>query len=52
MIRMHAIVASPDGSRLLRGDHQGTDPAQVGRQLGSRLLDQGAREILSEVYAA
>lgn len=51
-IRVHAIVASPDGSRLLRGDHEGTDPTQVGVQLGSRLLDQGAREILSEVYAA
>ena len=50
-IRIHAIVASPDGSRLLRGDHEGTDPS-VGVQLGSRLLDQGAREILSEVYAA
>ena len=51
-IRMHAIVASPDGLRLLRGDNHGTDPVQVGLQLGSRLLDQGAREILSEVYAA
>jgi hydroxymethylbilane synthase len=51
-IMIHAIVASPDGSRLLCGDHHGTDPAQVGLQLGSRLLDQGAREILSEVYAA
>ena len=52
MIRMHAIVASPDGSRLLRGDHRGTDPAQVGLELGERLLDQGAREILRQVYAA
>jgi hydroxymethylbilane synthase len=51
-IRMRAIVASPDGSRLLRGDHQGTDPIQVGTQLGERLLGEGAREILSEVYAA
>jgi len=52
VIRMHAIVASPDGTRLLQGDHQGLDPVAVGEELGNRLLDQGAREILSEVYAA
>ena len=48
-IHMRAIVASPDGSLLIRGEHQGTDPVQVGSHLGSRLLDQGAREILSAV---
>jgi hydroxymethylbilane synthase len=52
IIHMRAIVASPDGSRLLRSDHHGSNPVQVGEQLGLRLLDQGAREILSEVYAA
>src|SRR5579862_5087173 len=29
-IHLRAIVASPDGSRLIRGDLSGTDPAQVG----------------------
>jgi hydroxymethylbilane synthase len=52
IVRMHAIVASPDGTRLLQDDHQGLDPVAVGEELGNRLLDQGAREILSEVYAA
>ncbi len=51
-IRLHAIVASPDGARLIRDELTGTDPQQLGRALGSRLLDQGAREILQQIYAA
>jgi hydroxymethylbilane synthase len=51
-IHMHAIVASPDGSRVIRGTHRGRDPEQVGAELGRRLLDEGAREILDRVYAA
>jgi hydroxymethylbilane synthase len=51
-IRMRAIVASPDGSRVLRGGQVGFDPVKVGTELGERLLSQGAREILDEVYAA
>ncbi|MBV8845593.1 MAG: hydroxymethylbilane synthase [Bryobacterales bacterium] len=52
VIRMHAIVAAPDGSRLLRCDAKGMDPVQLGAQVGEQLLGEGAREILSEVYAA
>jgi hydroxymethylbilane synthase len=51
-IHLHAIVASPDGARLVGGDLTGADPLRVGEQLGRRLLDEGAREILSAVYAA
>lgn len=51
-IRMHAIVASPDGSRVIRGKLHGADAEQVGAELGRRLLEEGAREILKEVYAA
>jgi hydroxymethylbilane synthase len=45
-IHLRAVVASPDGSRLIRGEQRGTDPSRVGAELGARLLDQGAREIL------
>jgi hydroxymethylbilane synthase len=51
-IHLRAIVASPDGSRLIRGQLSGTDPALTGSRLGCILLEQGAREILAEVYAA
>jgi len=50
-IQLLAVVASPDGARILNGDHRGADPALVGAQLGRRLLDQGAREILDQVYS-
>jgi hydroxymethylbilane synthase len=48
-IHLRAVVASPDGSRLIKGEQRGTDPSRVGAELGARLLDQGAREILDEV---
>jgi hydroxymethylbilane synthase len=51
-VSLRAIVASPDGARVIRGDLSGTDPAQTGAQLGRILLERGAREILAEVYAA
>jgi hydroxymethylbilane synthase len=54
-IRLHAIVASPDGARVIRGELAGTareDPRLVGAELGRRLLEAGAREILGAVYAA
>jgi hydroxymethylbilane synthase len=52
IIRLRAIVASPDGTRVVGGDLSGTDPAQTGGELGRILLEKGAREILAEVYAA
>jgi hydroxymethylbilane synthase len=52
VIHLRAIVASPDGGRVIRGELSGGDPAETGSQLGRMLLEQGAREILAEVYAA
>jgi hydroxymethylbilane synthase len=46
MIHLRAIVASPDGSRMVRDRASGTDPVALGRELGERLLAAGAREIL------
>src|SRR5579883_725322 len=45
-IHLRALVASPDGMRVIRGERTGTDPFEVGRALGEELLAKGAREIL------
>jgi hydroxymethylbilane synthase len=47
-----AVVARPDGSEMVRGQLAGRDPERVGAALGRTLLDEGASEILREVYAA
>jgi hydroxymethylbilane synthase len=52
VVHLRAIVASPDGSTVIRGQLSGADPAQTGSRLGCILLEQGAREILAEVYSA
>jgi len=53
-LHLRAIVASPDGAELIKAQLSGLRMAakEVGEQLGRRLLDQGAREILAKVYAA
>jgi len=51
-VHLQAIVASPDGSRMIRGERTGTDPEKTGVELGRELLDKGAREILREVYVS
>lgn len=53
-ISLAALVASPDGCRVLRGEHEGpTDAAgQVGATLAEKLLAQGGREILEELARA
>lgn len=52
-LRLLAIVASPDGTELVRAESQGSvaDAAGLGRVLGERLLSSGARRILDTVYA-
>jgi hydroxymethylbilane synthase len=45
-IHLRAIVASPDGSRVVRDSMTGAEPLALGRTLGERLLQAGAREIL------
>ncbi len=46
-IRLRAVVVSPDGARIVRGELFGVRPEEVGQELGRRLLAQGAREILA-----
>jgi hydroxymethylbilane synthase len=51
-LRLEAMVASPDGAELVRGESEGAlaEAEMVGRQLGAELLDRGARKILEAVY--
>jgi hydroxymethylbilane synthase len=51
-IHLRAIVASPDGLRMVRAEATGMDPQRVGEDLGREMLERGAREILRDVYAA
>ena len=46
-IHLQAIVASPDGQRIIRDRASGRDAETLGRELGERLLSAGAREILA-----
>ena len=52
-LRLHAIVAAPDGSRLVSAEREGSaaDAESLGRDAASELLARGAREILNGVYA-
>jgi hydroxymethylbilane synthase len=53
-VHLRAIVASPDGLRLIRAELSGSagDPSKLGEEAGRLLLEKGAREILNAVYAA
>jgi hydroxymethylbilane synthase len=52
-LRILAIVASPNGAELVRGESEGPagESARIGRDLGEDLLNRGARRILEAVYA-
>jgi hydroxymethylbilane synthase len=51
-LNLRAVVASPDGTRVVRDELSGASPEDVGARLGEQLLAQGAREILAEVYSS
>jgi hypothetical protein len=44
---LHGVVASIDGSRLLRLHGRGRDPQQLGLQLASQALAEGAADLLA-----
>jgi hydroxymethylbilane synthase len=50
VLHLEAICAHPDGSKLLRESGDGSDAAQLGAEVGRRLLRRGADAILEEVY--
>jgi hydroxymethylbilane synthase len=47
-LTLTGMVASPDGSRLLRESAAGSDPEQVGFNVAQALLQRGADHILAE----
>ena len=49
-VDLTAIVARPDGSKVLREKESGTDPEHLGETVGKRLLQRGGDRILQEVY--
>jgi hypothetical protein len=49
-LHLQAIVATPDGTRLLRESRCGSDPVALGEGVGALLLAQGAAGILREIY--
>ncbi len=49
-LHLRALVASPDGRRLLRAEGPGDEPVALGHRVAEQLLAQGAEEILKEVY--
>ena len=51
-ISLVAVVATPDGDRLLRVEEEGTDPEAVAGEAARALIAAGAEEILAEVRQA
>ncbi|MGA2434603.1 MAG: hydroxymethylbilane synthase [Bryobacteraceae bacterium] len=51
-LRLRAVVASPDGSRIIRREVTGAaaDARKIGEAIGAELLASGGREILEMVY--
>src|SRR5438477_1454169 len=49
-LHLNAIVASPDGGKLLRESREGDDPMSLGEETGEALLQRGGAQILEEVY--
>ena len=49
-IRLNALVAHPNGTKILRESRDGNDPVELGNEVGEALLRQGGEAILEEVY--
>ena len=51
-LTLQGLIAAVDGARLIRGSEEGSigEPRKVGTTLAERLLSQGGREILKEIY--
>ena len=49
-LHLQAVVASPEGSKVLRKSGEGDDPVRLGEMVGAALLGEGGDSILREVY--
>ncbi|MEX2237180.1 MAG: hydroxymethylbilane synthase [Dehalococcoidia bacterium] len=54
MLKLAAVVCSPDGETVIKESSEGpaADPETLGRQLGGRLLELGAAELIKQFAAA
>ena len=49
-LHLEAIVADPDGTKVLRETRDGAEPVQLGESVGDTLLQRGGDAILEAVY--
>jgi len=49
-LHLEAVVAHPDGSKVLRESGDGSDPVMLGESVGDALLRRGGDAILQAVY--
>jgi hydroxymethylbilane synthase len=49
-LHLEAVVADPDGTKVLRESRDGADPVQLGESVGDALLQRGGDAILEAVY--
>ncbi len=49
-LHLEAIVADPDGSKVLRESGEGSDPVHLGESVAKTLLQRGGGAILEAVY--
>jgi len=49
---LRAVVAHPDGSKVLRESQSGSDPVNLGEVVGQALLRRGGSAILEAVYSS
>ncbi len=49
-LHLEAVVARPDGTKVLRESGEGDDPVRLGENVGRVLLSRGGDVILREVY--
>jgi len=48
-LTLQAVVASPDGTEIIRAQRSGSEPQELGREVGEALLANGAMRILASV---
>lgn len=49
-LHLDAVVARPDGTKVVRESGEGADAVALGESVGAALLERGGAEILAEVY--
>lgn len=50
VLHLQAVVAHPDGTKILRHSQTGDGPVALGAAVGAKLLAMGAQSILDDVY--